>query len=138
VITGAFGFVHGFGFSFVLQEDLQFTGGHFLLSLLAFNVGVELGQLAFLAVVLPVLALALHGVQAHGVQAQRAGVAILSVLVAHTAWHWMLERMAALEYVQWPKIPLAMVALLLIATAVAVSSVLWWIRRRQTDPRIQA
>jgi hypothetical protein len=130
VITGAFGFVHGFGFSFVLQEDLQFTGGHFLLSLLAFNVGVELGQLAFLAVVLPVLALALHGVQA-----QRAGAAILSVLVAHTAWHWMLERMAALEYVQWPEIPLAM---LLIATAVAVYSVLWWIRRRQTDPRIQA
>jgi hypothetical protein len=133
VITGAFGFIHGFGFSFVLQEDLQFTGEHFLLSLLAFNVGVELGQLAFLAVVLPVLALALHGVQA-----QRAGVAILSVLVAHTAWHWMLERMAALEYVQWPEIRLAMVAMLLIATAVTVYGVLWWIRRRQADSRIEA
>ena len=32
-------------FSFALRETLQFAGGHLLTSLLAFNVGVELGQL---------------------------------------------------------------------------------------------
>ena len=45
VITFAFGLVHGFGFSFALRETLQFAGEHLLTSLLAFNVGVELGQL---------------------------------------------------------------------------------------------
>ena len=44
LVAGAFGLVHGFGFSFVLQEDLQLAGSHLLLSLLAFNFGVELGS----------------------------------------------------------------------------------------------
>ena len=53
--------------------------------------------------------------------------------MAHTAWHWMLDRMAALEYMQWREIRLAMVAMLLIATAVTVYGVLWWINAaRQT------
>ncbi|UEM24396.1 HupE/UreJ family protein (plasmid) [Skermanella mucosa] len=133
LITGAFGFIHGFGFSFVLQEDLQYTGGHFLLSLLAFNVGVELGQLLFLLIVLPVLALSLKTAPA-----QRAGVMILSVLVAHTAWHWMLERMAALEYVQWPEVNFAVVTLLAIATLLAAYGALWLIRRRREVARIRA
>ena len=40
------GIVHGFGFSFVLRETLQFAGDHLVTSLLAFNVGVEIGQVA--------------------------------------------------------------------------------------------
>ena len=48
-MTFAFGLVHGFGFSFALRESLQFAGSHLLTSLLAFNVGVELGQLLVLA-----------------------------------------------------------------------------------------
>ncbi|NIP96805.1 MAG: HupE/UreJ family protein, partial [Akkermansiaceae bacterium] len=45
MLAFAFGLVHGFGFSFLLRESLQFAGGHLLSSLLFFNVGVELGQL---------------------------------------------------------------------------------------------
>ena len=45
MITFVFGLVHGFGFSFALRETLQFAGPHLLTALLAFNVGVELGQL---------------------------------------------------------------------------------------------
>ena len=47
----AFGFdlVHGFGFSFALQNTLQLAGDHVLTSLLAFNV-IELGQLLVLLV----------------------------------------------------------------------------------------
>jgi hypothetical protein len=137
VITGAFGFIHGFGFSFVLQDDLQFTGSHLVLSLLAFNVGVELGQLAFLLVVLPVLALSMRSVPA-----QRAGVMILSVLVAHTAWHWMLERMEALEFVRWPALDLAEAALFVLAAmAVAASGAAWLIfrsRSRKNPTRFRA
>jgi hypothetical protein len=44
VMAFVFGLVHGFGFSFVLRETLQFAGDHLLASLLAFNVGVEIGQ----------------------------------------------------------------------------------------------
>ena len=87
LITLAFGLVHGFGFSFALRDSLQFAGSHLLTSLLAFNVGVELGQLVVLAVMVP----ALH-VVFRFVVAERIGTIILSVIVAHTAWHWMTER----------------------------------------------
>jgi hypothetical protein len=90
----AFGLVHGFGFSFALKESLQFGGSHLVSSLAAFNVGVEIGQLAVLAVVVPVLARLLPKLVS-----ERVGVAVLSAIVAHQAWHWMTERGAALmEY----------------------------------------
>ena len=53
IIAFAFGLVHGFGFSFALQETLQFAGSHLVTSLLAFNVGVELGQLLVLVAARP-------------------------------------------------------------------------------------
>lgn len=97
LIAGAFGLVHGFGFSFALKQDLQFAGSHLLLSLLSFNVGVEIGQILVLLVVLPALGLLFR----HPV-VTRFGVVILSVLVGHTAWHWMLERVETLRRVSWP------------------------------------
>lgn len=97
LITGAFGLIHGFGFSFVLKQELQFAGSHLLLSLLSFNVGVELGQLLVLVVLLPALALFFRLPFAH-----RYGVLILSLLVAHTGWHWIVDRAAVLARVEWP------------------------------------
>ncbi len=87
LITFAFGLVHGFGFSFALRETLQFAGSHLLMSLLSFNVGVELGQLLVLAVLVPSLALLFRFVVSEWI-----GTIILSALVAHTGWHWMTER----------------------------------------------
>jgi hypothetical protein len=55
MIAFAFGLVHGFGFSFALSETLQFAGVHLLTSLLAFNLGVEIGQLVIILVAVPVL-----------------------------------------------------------------------------------
>lgn len=89
-LTLLFGLVHGFGFSFALAETLQLAGTHRLSALVAFNLGVELGQLAALAVMLP----ALHLLFTRIVDARR-GIIILSALVAHTAWHWMTERWEA-------------------------------------------
>ena len=91
-VTAAFGLIHGFGFSFALQQDMQLAGSHLEISLLAFNVGVELGQLAFLIVCLSVLSLVLRGSGA-----TRIGVVVVSVLVGHTAWHWLLERWSTIE-----------------------------------------
>jgi hypothetical protein len=51
-MTFVFGLVHGFGFASVLK-DLGLTQGGLVSSLLGFNLGVELGQLAVVAVVLP-------------------------------------------------------------------------------------
>lgn len=101
LITFAFGLVHGFGFSFALRERLQFAGEHLLTSLLAFNVGVEIGQVLVLVVMLPLLALAFR----YGV-AERMGTIILSALIVHTAWHWLIERGDALLQYQfeWPVI----------------------------------
>ncbi len=86
-----FGLVHGFGFSFALQETMQFAGSHLLTSLLAFNVGVELGQLAVLVVLVPALAGFFRVVTA-----QRTGEIVLSAVSAHVAWHWASERVAVL------------------------------------------
>ena len=97
LITFAFGLVHGFGFSFALRDSLQFAGSHLLTSLLAFNIGVELGQLVVLAAILP----ALH-ILFRFVVAERMGTIILSAIVAHTAWHWMTERGSQLMQFQWP------------------------------------
>jgi hypothetical protein len=90
-IAFGFGLVHGFGFSFALRNTLQFAGDHVLTSLLSFNVGIEIGQLVVLAVLVPIL------IAAFRVVPERAGIIVLSVIVAHTAWHWLAERFDALR-----------------------------------------
>ncbi|HET8699531.1 MAG TPA: HupE/UreJ family protein, partial [Gammaproteobacteria bacterium] len=79
-------------FSFGLRNTLQLAGDHVLAALLAFNLGIELGQLLVLAALVPVLNLLFRFVVA-----ERVGVIVLSVIVGHTAWHWMAERVAALR-----------------------------------------
>ena len=107
IVAFAFGLVHGFGFSFALRETLQFAGDHLLTSLLAFNVGVEIGQLAVLIVLVPALGLLFRYLP------ERLGIIILSALVAHTAWHWMIERGAELAKFPFPKIDAAFLASLM-------------------------
>jgi hypothetical protein len=92
VIAFAFGLIHGFGFSFALRNTLQFAGDHVLMSLLAFNVGVELGQLLVLVLLIPLL-----GVAFRYLVRERIGIIVISVIVAHTAWHWMADRYAGLR-----------------------------------------
>jgi HupE/UreJ protein len=102
MIAFAFGLVHGFGFAFALKESFQFAGDYLLTALFAFNVGVEIGQLAVLVVLIPALALLFRYVVA-----ERLGIIILSALVAHTAWHWMLERGEQLAKFPFPALDAA-------------------------------
>ncbi|WP_421979454.1 HupE/UreJ family protein [Roseibium sp.] len=55
VVTAAIGLLHGLGFSFVLQKILQVDAPNIWQSLLAFNLGVEIGQVAIVLVVWPAL-----------------------------------------------------------------------------------
>ncbi len=114
----AFGLVHGFGFSFALRDTMQFAGSHLAVSLAAFNVGVELGQLAVLAVAIPVL----HWLFAR-VMPERVGTILLSAMVGHTAWHWMTARFTTLrEYrVSWPTMDALFLADVMRATAIALA-----------------
>lgn len=99
MVAFGFGLVHGFGFSFALRQTMQFAGSHLLASLLSFNIGVELGQLLVLVLMIPLLeALFRFAV------AERMGTIILSALVAHTGWHWMIDRFDRLRQFpfEWP------------------------------------
>ena len=123
-IAFGFGLVHGFGFSFALRETLQFAGSHLLTSLLAFNLGVELGQLLVLALLVPALYLLFRFVVA-----ERMGTIILSALAAHTAWHWTAERWERLRQYDIPTPDLLTLTwgvrgLLALVTAAAVAWVI--------------
>jgi len=124
VITFAFGLVHGFGFSFALRETLQFAGSHLLTSLLSFNVGVELGQLLVLAVLVPALALFFRS----GVP-ERTGTIVLSAIVGHTAWHWMIDRWDRQRQFRAPSIDVIVLLTIVRWTfaAVFVAAVVWLI-----------
>lgn len=119
----AFGLIHGFGFSFALREQLQFAGDHLVTSLLGFNVGVEIGQLVVLVVLVPALNLLFRYVVA-----ERMGVIILSALVAHTGWHWMLDRGELLAKFPFPTLDAAFFASLMRgAMAVLILIALLWL-----------
>ena len=110
LLAFGFGLVHGFGFSFALSESLQFAGGHLLASLLAFNVGVELGQLVVVAIAVPVVELVFRKVVA-----ERMGTIIGSALLAHTGWHWMTDRGSELfaYRFRWPALDAGLAAALM-------------------------
>ncbi|HLY63908.1 MAG TPA: HupE/UreJ family protein, partial [Chloroflexota bacterium] len=125
LIAFGFGLVHGFGFSFALRETLQFAGSHLLTSLVSFNVGVELGQILVLLVLIPVLNLLVRYVVA-----ERMGTIILSALVAHTGWHWMLERWDRLRMFPLPQLTAGMLASAMrwAMAIVAIGGVVWAVR----------
>lgn len=138
IVTFGFGLVHGFAFSYALRESLQFAGSHLLTSLLAFNVGIELGQLLVLALLVPALELLFRFVP------ERAGTIILSVIVGHTAWHWMTERAERLGRFPWPSPDAAQLASAVrwLMLALILAGLAWLARgalrrrNRTSSPRI--
>jgi hypothetical protein len=86
LVAFAFGLIHGFGFASVLL-DLGLPKAALLLSLVGFNVGVELGQLAIVLLFLPLAYLARNTVL------YRRGVLGLgSCLIVLVALAWLVER----------------------------------------------
>ncbi len=124
IVAFGFGLVHGFGFSFALRQTLQFAGSHLITSLFSFNIGVELGQLLVLLLLIPVLELLFRFVLA-----ERMGNIILSTMVAHTGWHWMLERWDRLRAFRFQLPPFDMLqlaaAMRWVAMLLALSGFVW-------------
>ncbi len=82
-----FGLVHGFGFAGML-DLLHLPTSLWVTSLFAFNIGVEVGQMAVVAIAVPVLAfVARHSWQPRAVQFTSAGVFALAVF-------WIVERLS--------------------------------------------
>jgi hypothetical protein len=121
MLAFGFGLIHGFGFAFALKESLQFAGKHLALSLFSFNVGVELGQILVLLVAVPAL-----GLLYRRVVPEKIGVIILSALITHTAWHWLLDRWTALRQyrIDWSLAGLLPVIRIVMAIAIGVGLVM--------------
>ncbi|WP_296510312.1 HupE/UreJ family protein [Rhodoferax sp.] len=88
-----FGLIHGFGFASVLSE-LGLPSATLVISLVGFNVGVELGQLAIVAVFLP-LAFALRKTRFYQKGVFAGGSALTMVL----ALVWLVERAFDLKWI---------------------------------------
>jgi hypothetical protein len=88
----AFGLMHGFGFASVLGE-LGLPPGRTIAALLAFNLGVEIGQLAIVAAVLPVL-FWLRRSPAY----TRLALPVGSGVIALVAAIWFVERSTGWEF----------------------------------------
>jgi hypothetical protein len=139
ILAFAFGIVHGFGFSFALQELLQFAGDHPVTARIGFNIGIELGEIALLLVLVPAL-----GLLFRLVVPERLGIIIVSALATHTAWQWLLERWAALARFPYPRLDAAflasamrgMMAMLIVAGAVWLvkGRINRWVRAEKIQP----
>jgi hypothetical protein len=86
VMAFAFGLIHGFGFASALA-DLGLPQGALALALVGFNLGVEIGQMAIVAVFVPI-AFALRGTGFY----RRVLLPVGSILIAIIAAYWFAQR----------------------------------------------
>jgi hydrogenase/urease accessory protein HupE len=94
VVSFCFGLLHGLGFAGALTE-IGLPQGDIPVALLAFNVGVEVGQLTFVAGVLAViwlLRLILPGLIRSVRQAHSAGTGVMGYAIGGVATFWLVER----------------------------------------------
>ncbi|MFO0658481.1 MAG: HupE/UreJ family protein [Polyangiaceae bacterium] len=85
-ITLPFGLIHGFGFAGALTE-ISLAKDRIPPALLAFNLGVETGQLAVLALVLPLVLLA-HRSE----KIRDKGIKVISALIIVVGLVWFVQR----------------------------------------------
>src|SRR5690606_32219557 len=88
LVTFGFGLVHGLGFASMLTPLLPADA--VLVPLVAFNLGIELGQLLLVAVAMPVLLVLAKRLGPHGYH--RRVVRPVALLVAAAGTAWLLER----------------------------------------------
>ncbi|MCC6193481.1 MAG: HupE/UreJ family protein [Burkholderiales bacterium] len=91
VVAFSFGLLHGFGFAGALSA-IGLPKGDVPLALFAFNAGVEVGQLAFIAVVLAVLSLVRRLPLPRPVL--RHTLPVATYVIGTVAGFWFLERLS--------------------------------------------
>lgn len=90
IVAFAFGLLHGFGFAGALSE-IGLPQGHIPVALLFFNIGVEVGQLLFIAAVLSLVFL---GARVR-LELPRWSRRVPPYLVGSVAMFWVMQRVAA-------------------------------------------
>lgn len=85
LIAFIFGLFHGFGFASVMA-DLGITGEFLTLTLLGFNIGVEIGQVIIIAMIFPILFLI------RNLKLYPKFLVYLSVLLIIISLYWFVER----------------------------------------------
>jgi len=110
-IASVVGVLSGFGLGHLLVDDWQFAGVHTGIAAMSFTIGVAFGELAVLLLTLA----ALRTLYTY-VTGERLGVVILSLVLAHVAWHWMMDSGHPLEH-----------ATSAIVSTGVVAVVTWWI-----------
>lgn len=91
LVAGGFGLLHGLGFAGALSE-VGLPQGEIPAALLAFNVGIELGQLAFIAVVLAIGALLTVGLRTLRLQPPQRWALAPAYLIGVLSAFWVFER----------------------------------------------
>ena len=91
VIAFVFGLFHGFGFATVLGE-LGFNGENLTLSLLGFNIGVEIGQVVIIVLMFPFLFLIRR------LRLYPWFMVIMSVLLIIVSMYWLIERLFDVDF----------------------------------------
>ena len=92
-VTFAFGLIHGFGFAGALQE-FGLPANAVVPALAAFNIGVEIGQVAIVSIVVPVLVVLDRLFAADRTKPVRAAALVyaLSALITVLGSYWLLTR----------------------------------------------
>jgi hypothetical protein len=90
MVAFAFGLLHGFGFAGALV-DLGLPQGEIPLALLSFNIGIELGQIAFIALLLTLV----HAVRRFAAIPSTAAVAS-AYAIGIVAAFWSIQRLDAM------------------------------------------
>ncbi len=91
ILTFCFGLVHGFGFANVLR-DLGLPPKGLIGSLLAFNLGVEIGQLAIVALLFPLVLVITRA------PSRKAVVYCVSAVILLFGVLWFVERIGGVEF----------------------------------------
>lgn len=81
-----FGLIHGFGFSYVLRDEVGLPTQALLPALFSFNAGVEIGQIAIVAVCFPLLGLV------RGRSWYPQLVRVVSALILVLSVYWLVTR----------------------------------------------
>ncbi len=89
LITFLFGLIHGFGFATVLRDmGVASSTTGVTVPLVGFNLGVEAGQIAIAAILLPVI----WRLRRHEIVVRRA-VPLCSAVVAAIGGYWLVQRL---------------------------------------------
>ncbi len=94
VVAFTFGLLHGFGFAGALAE-VGLPQMSIPIALLFFNVGVEIGQLLFIASVFVIIALARQTAQSIDVPRPTWAWAVTPYAIGSLAVFWVMQRIAA-------------------------------------------